>query len=102
MNQKALRRINERLAALEDRVFRNTKTESSTPKNPIRVSDLPDLDQISYLQKAQIGVVLAMITGGNNLEAIKIVREQTHWGLAESKAMVDAMAQGLIEVKKMR
>lgn len=61
------------------------------PVDSIPVGDLPSILPTTGMTPERMNAIVAAISRGNKIEAIKLYREATGLGLAESKDAVEAM-----------
>lgn len=64
------------------------------PVGSIPVGDLPSILPTTGMTPERMNAIVTAISRGNKIEAIKLYREATGLGLAESKDAVEAMESG--------
>lgn len=64
------------------------------PVDPIPIAGLPSILPTAGMTPDKMNAVVAALAGGNKIEAIKLYRDATGLGLAESKDAVEAMELG--------
>jgi ribosomal protein L7/L12 len=77
------------IGVLIERGRRAARRGEVTAPQPVLPPDLGAFDDGVFRER-----VVGLVEAGNKIEAIKLVRERTRLGLAESKALVEALERG--------